>query len=196
MREVLPKSVKVGYNVKKKEVRFSFRWVLADTEIQLSGRIILMKHQNQPITILGVSLKAIVVISVFLALLTIVFSPIDFHSLSDHYLKLNQFTGGNEIEDLPRNTHIEATPDMIADAIKELKNEKKQEIEQPSTTANTARYYYIVELQSGGDLEASDVQISPDSVTIISQQGITTVLPRSSVTDVRRFRLPDIQQSQ
>ena len=153
-----------------------------------------MKHQNQPITILGVSLKAIVVISVFIALLTIVFSPVDFRSLSDHYLKLNQVTGSNEKEDLPRNTHIEATPNMIADAIKEIQYEKKQEIEQTSNITKTARYYYVVELQSGGDLEASNVQISPESVTIISQQGITTVLPRSSVTDVRRYRLPDIQQ--
>ena len=148
-----------------------------------------MARKNRPFTILGIPIKATVVTVVFIIILAAAIDPFELISPLEELTKAppSDHSSFDETEDV----HIEATPEMISKAIKELKNNKRQEYEVLEEDLN-ARYYYIVELQNGGDLEASDVLIKPDAITIISQTGIETTMPRNAIKDIRRYRLPDV----
>ena len=89
-----------------------------------------------------------------------------------------------------KDDHIVATPEMISEAMQELKIKKMQEHETAESQPETFRNYYIIELYSGGDLEASDVVIRPDTVTITSDSGIETIISRNSIKDIRRYQIP------
>ena len=152
-----------------------------------------MKTQNQPITIFGVSLKGIIVTIFFLMVIFVVIDPLEMRS--DISNKLPGLTNYLEPDnhDSKQDSHIDATPEMVSEAMRELRNAKALEHESTTNDQPTDRFFYIVELHNGGDIEASEAKIESESVTIISTSGIETVLPRSSVKDVRRYKLPAIR---
>ena len=148
-----------------------------------------MARKNRPFTILGIPIKATVVTVVFVIILAAAIDPFELISPLKEITK-ETITDSPSLRDT-ENAHIEATPEMISKAIIELENKKRQAHEVIEENDLNARYYYIIELHNGGDLEATDVLIKPDIITIISQTGIETTMPRSAIKDIRRYRLPD-----
>lgn len=149
-----------------------------------------METQNRQFSLFGIPLKLIITCSIFIAFLTIIVDPGEFTSFFDEHM----ITGSSQHrgEDTnQKSKDIVATPDMVSEAINKIKAEKGREVEQSENISPTQRYFYIVELDNGGDIEASDVTIDPNLVTITSTSGIETVIARTAIKDIRRYRLPD-----
>ena len=54
----------------------------------------------------------------------------------------------------------------------------------------TDRFFYVVELISGGDLEGTELTIEPDHVILVSEGGTETTIDRTMVRKIHRFKLP------
>lgn len=153
------------------------------------------ENHHPPLSIFGVPVKPLVIIIIFLVSLLVVFDRFDVDLFENTLISTEQaedtsnapVTGSDSRE-------IVATPEMIAKATKELTAKKLEQIESSTSPMPEDRFYYIIDLKSGGDLEALDVIIKPDSVTISSSNGISTTIPRDSIQEIRRFKLPPVQQ--
>ncbi len=151
-----------------------------------------MEVNHRPLSLLGVSLKKLLAAFVFLSILVVAINPYDITSFFSRALTTvgQKKTGQNH--DYLGDTHITATPEMISAAMKELRADRVREYETGEGSSPPARFFYVIELHDGGDLEATAITIEPDLVTIMSQSGIKTVLPRTAIKKVNRYRLPDI----
>jgi len=152
-----------------------------------------MERQNAPITLFGISLKGMITTLFFLVTLFVVFDPFEFKTMLSEKISLVQKEqrGGNQSE---MDNTIVATPEMISKAMNEIRTNKIPDYEQTDNVSPTDQFFYIVELHNGGDIEASDVTIEPDLVTIVSRSGIQTVIARSTIKKIRRYKLPDPEQ--
>ena len=151
-----------------------------------------MEDRHRPLSLFGVSLKKLLAAFVFLSILVVAINPYDITSFFSRALTTvgQKKTGQNH--DNQRDTHITATPEMISAAMKELRTDRRREYETGEGSSPTDRFFYVIELHDGGDLEAAAITIEPDLVTIMSQSGIKTVLPRTAIKKVNRYKLPDI----
>ena len=154
-----------------------------------------MQRHNQPFTLFGISLKGIITTLVFLVTLFVVFDQLDMKSMFSETISTIQKKQNDETQPGQEDTLV-ATPEMVSKAISEIRASKKRDHEQTDTVSPTDRFFYIVELYNGGDIEASDVTIEPELVTIISKSGIETVIPRTTIKKIRRYKLPDPLQPQ
>ena len=151
-----------------------------------------MDVKHRPLSLFGVSLKKLLAALVFLSILAVAIRPTDITSFFSKLLTPGgqKNTGQNQYHQ--QDTHITATPEMISAAQKELHAERMREYETAENSSPTDRFFYVIELHDGGDLEAAAITIEPDLVTIMSQSGIKTVIPRASVKKVNRYKLPDL----
>lgn len=147
-----------------------------------------MQRQNPPLTLFGISVKGLIAALVFLVTLLVVFDQIDITSMLSDTISLSQKKDANRPG---QEADIVATPEMISKAMNEVRADKKRALEKIETASPTDRFFYIVELSNGGDIEASDVTIEPESVTVFSPSGIETVIPRTTIKKIRRYKLPD-----
>lgn len=151
-----------------------------------------MENQHPPLSLFGVSLKKLLAGIVFFSILVVVINPPDITSFFSQALTTIQ----SEITDQNRtdqqDTHINATSEMISTAMQELRADRMREYETGESSSPTDRFFYLIELHDGGDLEASAITIEAELVTIISQSGIKTVLPRTAIRKINRYKLPDI----
>ena len=147
-----------------------------------------MQRQSPPLTLFGISMKGLITILVFLVTLLAVFNQIDITSMLSETMSLTEKKDDNHSG---QEADIVATPEMISKAMNEVRAGKKRALEKTDTVSPADRFFYIVELNSGGDIEASEVTIEPQSVTIFSQSGIETVIPRTAIKKIRRYKLPD-----
>lgn len=154
-----------------------------------------MERHNQPITVVGVPLKGIITTLVFLTLLFAVFDPFDFQSTISDVVSSSQ-EKEQDADQSRQENNIVATPEMISKAANEIRAEKIADYERSENVSPTDQFFYIVELSNGGDIEASDVTIEPDRVTIVSRSGIETIIPRTTIKNIRRYKLPDQPQPQ
>ncbi len=154
-----------------------------------------MENQHRPLSLLGVSLKKLLAGFVFIAILSIVIEPTDIISFFNQALSTVQPGKTDQNQHDQRDTHIDATPEMISTAIKELRADRMREYETSESSSPTDRFFYVIEIVDGGDLEASSITIEPELVTIISQSGIKTVLPRTAIRKINRYKLPDITRA-
>jgi len=152
-----------------------------------------MERQNPPITLFGIPLKGMITTLFFLVTLFVVVDPLDFKTMFSDKISLVQKEQHGEYQSEKDNT-IVATPEMISKAMNEIRTNKILDYEQTDNVSPTDRFFYIVELHNGGDIEASDVTIEPDLVTIVSRSGIQTVIARSTIKKIRRYKLPDPEQ--
>lgn len=152
------------------------------------------KHTS-PRSIFGVPIKPLIIILIFLISLLIVFDRFDINLfLSKTISKKTSEDTSSQSETGSADREIVATPEMIAKATKEVTAEKLEQIESSKSPMAEDRFYYIIDLKSGGDLEAMDVIIKPESVTISSSNGISTTIPRDSIKGIHRFKLPPIEE--
>jgi hypothetical protein len=154
-----------------------------------------MQRHNQPVTLFGISLKGLITALVFLVTLFVVFDQVDMKSMFSETISSIQKKQNDDNQPGHEDTLV-ATPEMVSKAISEIRASKKHDHEKTDTVSPTDRFFYIVELYNGGDIEASDVTIEPELVTIISKSGIETVIPRTTIKKIRRYKLPDPVQPQ
>ena len=83
---------------------------------------------------------------------------------------------------------------MLEGAMQSVQLEKLAELESRDPTTPTNRFFYIVELHSGGDLEGVDLTIEPDQVTLVSAGGTETTIARTAIKDIKRFKLPPLKE--
>lgn len=153
------------------------------------------ENHSPPLSIFGVPIKPLIITIIFLISLLIVFDRFDINLfLSKTISKITSENTPSQSETGSADSEIVATPEMIAKATKEVTAKKLEQIETSKSPMAEDRFYYIIDLKSGGDLEAMDVIIKPDSVIISSSNGISTTIPHDSIKDIRRFKLPPVQQ--
>ncbi len=150
-----------------------------------------MENQHRPLSLLGVSLKKLLAGFVFLSILIVVIKPTDITSFLNQTLSTIQPEKADRNQYDQRDTHIDATPEMISAAIQELRADRMRKYETSESSSPTDRFFYVIELLDGGDLEATSVTIEPDLVTIISESGIKTVVSRTAIKKINRYKLPD-----
>lgn len=141
-----------------------------------------------PAAIFGIRIKSIFIVLVFLAVLLTVLNWSEISSLLD--------SAGNLAEDSHEQPKNENGPDIVVDkamlskAIQEVQTEKLEEMETSDGSIPTDRFFYIVELVSGGDLEGVDLTIEPDQVILVSEGGTSTTINRTDVKKIHRHKLP------
>ncbi len=149
-----------------------------------------MTEPAQPITVFSIPVKPVLFLAV---IATIVLTDIDYRRITESYEML-PFTRQHGPESEQPSTavpvDIVATPEMIARARQKIESARHDERENAPHPAATDRFYYIVELFSGGDLESVELTIRPDRVILTSASGIKTVIDRRSVKNIQRIKLP------
>lgn len=83
---------------------------------------------------------------------------------------------------------------MLEEAMLNVQVERLAELESRDATIPTNRFFYIVELHSGGDLEGTELTIEPDQVTLVSEGGTETTIERTAIKDIKRFTLPPLEE--
>jgi hypothetical protein len=139
-----------------------------------------------PRTILGIPLKALLVVIILLLGLFAVFDRLDVNDIVAPFRPAVDTADENQ---RGASKNIVATPEMIKQATRELQGEKLKNLESTENSLPTDRFFYVVELLNGKDLEAVELTIKPDSVTIISAGGIKTTIARAAVKEIKRFKL-------
>jgi hypothetical protein len=149
-----------------------------------------MENYHRPLSLFGIPLKKLLAGIIFFSVLLAAINPSELKSFFKR-VTTNQIDSENSHPEQDAS-HIIATDEMISKAIKELSGNRIQTYEQPGSNSSTDRLFYVIELHDGGDLQASSVLIEPDLVTVISQSGIKTILPRTTIKKISRYTLPDI----
>ncbi|BDD86243.1 hypothetical protein [Desulfofustis limnaeus] len=144
-----------------------------------------MNEPAPPLTIIGVPVKAAVVLTVFLFSLlfevpatwrTVLTSPPDRHTaLWLHATKSKT-----------PETELVVTAEMLDRVTREMATRQVQDHEQTTSESDRA-YLYYVELASGGSLVVPHLTIQPDRLILTSASGIRTEIPREAVTTIRRL---------
>lgn len=151
------------------------------------------KDESGPWALFGIRVKTIVIFIIFITLLLVAINRSEIKTLL-------QMTGIGESPtpsatidsaiDSESENHIVVDQEMLQEAMKNVQVEKLSELESGDQTIPTDRFFYIVELQSGGDLEGIDLTIEADHVTLISDGGTETKIKRTAVKEIKRFKLP------
>ena len=84
---------------------------------------------------------------------------------------------------------IVVNEEMLSKAIREVQRAKLEQMEDGDGSTPTDRFFYVVELASGGDLEGVDLTIEADHVILVSEGGTRTTIKRTDVTDIQRYKL-------
>ncbi len=154
------------------------------------------KKDTGPLSIFGIRIKTLFVLLIFIALLLIVINRSEMDSLLQTTgIKNNPApvaTESNNPSD--RENHLVVDEEMLSKAMKEVQVKKLTELESQDSTMPTDRFFYVVELHSGGDLEGTDLTIEADHVVLVSEGGTQTRLKRTAVKDIHRFKLPPTKE--
>lgn len=158
----------------------------------------MQQDESGPRTILGIRIKAIVVLLVFLTVLMVVLNRSEIESLLlktgiDKSLQFSR-TVDQDASQSGEN-HIVVDQKMLEEAIREVQMEQLGRIESGDAATPTDRFFYIIELHGGSDLEGVDLVIDPDYVTIVSEGGTETTVERAMVREIKRFKLPPSQEN-
>lgn len=150
------------------------------------------EEQRPPRTILKIPLRPLVIIIVVLAGLFIVAGPLDLEDFRDSLIspKPDDKSASKDTSS-GEQKEIVATQEMIKKAAEEVQAEKFKALESTETIRPTDRFFYIIELVNGDDLESTNITIKPETVIITSAGGTVTTIPRSSVKNISRFRLKE-----
>lgn len=147
------------------------------------------KKSTGPAAIFGIRIKSIVVGSMFLIALLAVINRDELLALFDRDNFIEQ-TSQDQTGQNVEERDIVVDQQMLSDAVQQVQAEKLAELESNSSSIPTDRFFYIVELVSGGDLEGIDLTIEPDQVILISEGGTSTTINRADVRDIQRYKLP------
>ncbi len=151
------------------------------------------RDDSGPLAIFGIRIKTIVVLAVFGALLLVAVNRSEIESLLRSSVTAPQQPGSSTETAEDRATeqnHLVVDQEMLTTAMREVQIEKLAELESKDSTVPTDRFFYVVELVSGGDLEGVDLTIEPDQVILISEGGTKTTIDSTSVKKIHKYKLP------
>jgi hypothetical protein len=153
---------------------------------------IMYEEESPPLAIFGVRIKTIVVLMLISVILLVAVNRSEIESLlqrvpiGEQQHKNITDQGDHSSED----NHLVVDQEMLARAMQEVQVKKLTELESGDSILPTDRFFYVVELVSGGDLEGIELTIEPDYVTLVSEGGTRTTIERGMVRKIHRFKLP------
>lgn len=149
-------------------------------------------EDSPPRSIFGIRIKTILVLLLFCIIVLAAINRSEIESLLQSLPigEQQQTKVADGTDDNADVNHLIVDQEMLAKAMQEVQVEKLTTLESGDSTKPTDRFFYIVELVSGGDLEGVELTIEPDSVTLISEGGTTTTIKRAMVSKIHRFKLP------
>jgi len=140
-----------------------------------------------PTSLFGIRVKSIIFCIIIAASILIVIDPLNIRQLLSPFIPSNV---NEQVQPEPQDREIIATPEMISKAVSTLLKERSLEHEATDPVSSADRYFYIIELTNGGDLEADNLTIKPGHVTITAATGVETVIPRNTIKNIRKYKLP------
>ena len=150
------------------------------------------EEESPPLTIFGVRLKTILVLAVISLIVLVAVNRSEIESLLRRVpigeQQNTELKGEND--DKSDGNHLVVDQEMLARAMQEVQVKKLSELESGDSLIPTDRFFYVVELVSGGDLEGIELTIDPDYVTLVSEGGTKTTIERTMVSKIHRFKLP------
>jgi hypothetical protein len=157
-----------------------------------------MKEEDSgPRSLFGIRIKTLIIFIVCAALLLVVINRSEIDSLlqqSGLDKALAPPAGIESTADSKNSGDIVVDRQMLEEAMQRVHLEKLAELESRDSTIPTNRFFYIVELHSGGDLEGIDLTIEPDQVILVSAGGTETKIGRAAIKDIKRFKLPPLEE--
>jgi hypothetical protein len=152
-----------------------------------------MKNEGSaPLSIFGIRIKTVIILMLFLALLLVAVNRSEIESLLSSSGKALQqkADSSQETDEQPGDNHIVVDQEMLTRAMQEAQVKKLTELESQDSTLPTDRFFYVVELVNGSDLEGVDLTIEADYLTLVSEGGTETTIKRTMVSRIQRFKLP------
>lgn len=158
-----------------------------------------MKNEySPPRSIFGIRIKTIVVLALFCSVVLVAVNRSEIKSLLKSLpigeQKRSEIADG--MDENANSNHLVVDQEMLARAMQEVQVEKLTELESGDSTIPTDRFFYVVELVSGGDLEGVELTIEPDTVTLVSEGGTKTTIERTMVSKIHRFKLPPSSETE
>ena len=148
-------------------------------------------EDSPPRSIFGIRIKTILVLVLFSIIVLAAVNRSELESLLKSIpIGEQQQNGADGINENADSNHLEVDQEMLARAMQEVQVDKLTELESGDSTIPTDRFFYVVELVSGGDLEGTELTIEPDQVTLVSKGGTKTTIERTMVSKIHRFKLP------
>ena len=158
-----------------------------------------MKNEHSPPrSIFGIRIKTIVVLTLFSSVVLVAVNRSEIESLLKR-LPIGEQQRSEVADGMDESTnsnHLVVDQEMLARAMQEVQVEKLTELESGDSTIPTDRFFYVVELVSGGDLEGVELTIEPDYVTLVSEGGTKTTIERTMVSKIHRFKLPPSSETE
>ena len=147
------------------------------------------QNNRPPLSIFGIRLRAILFVLVFLVVLLSLYNPHRLQQSFQGFLKNNehQHDSTSPPAAVP-DGEIVATPEMISKAVRQVHEEQARKY-QSGQEAVVKVNYYLVNLADGGSIEAESISIKPDQVTVVTAQGVKTVIPRENITKIIQLKL-------
>ncbi|MGA7279463.1 MAG: hypothetical protein WBW79_16105 [Desulfocapsaceae bacterium] len=145
--------------------------------------------QKQPLAAFGVRVKTIIVLVLFGCLLFLVIDISDISRLAERFYGDHQAKDQTSSLPMP-GEDIVVDQEALSEAMQQVYLQKLAEIEQAESSEPTDRFFYIIEIVGGSDLEAVDITIEPDQVIMLSAGGTETTINRSLVKKIHRIKLP------
>ena len=155
-------------------------------------------EDSPPRSIFGIRIKTILVLVLFSVIVLAAVNRSEIESLLKSLpiggQQKNKVAGGmNETAD---SNHLVVDKEMLDKAMQEVQVEKLAKLESGDSAIPTDRFFYVVELVSGGDLEGIELTIEPDYVTLVSEGGTKTTIERTMVSKIHRFKLPPSSENE
>ena len=148
-------------------------------------------EDSPPRSIFGIRIKTILVLVLFSIIVLAAVNRSELESLLKSIpIGEQQQNGADGINENADSNHLVVDQEMLARAMQEVQVDKLTELESGDSTIPTDRFFYVVELVSGGDLEGTELTIEPDQVTLVSEGGTKTTIERTMVSKIHRFKLP------
>lgn len=155
-------------------------------------------NDSAPYSIFGIRVKTLIIVLLFAACLLVVVNRSEMESLLQTTTidGVQDSTPAGQNGPQPGAPHLEVDEEMLSRAMQEVQVEKLSQLESQNSSTPTDRFFYVIELVSGGDLEGIDLKIEPDHVILESEGGTETTISRTAIKKIHRFKLPPSQESQ
>lgn len=161
-------------------------------------RLYMDYEESPPLSIFGIRIKTILIVLLFITMVLVAVNRSEIESLL-HNLGISELQKTERSEDtgtISEDSHIVVDQEMLSKAMQEVHVEKLTELESQDSTTPTDRFFYVLEIVNGGDLEGIDLTIEPDYVTIVSEGGTKTTIKRTMVRKIHRFKLPPSSETE
>lgn len=155
-------------------------------------KLSMKKEESAPLALFGIRIKTLITLLLFIAIVLAAVNRNELASLLTSLKNAAQQETDISLEKANKTeeNHLIVDQEMLSKAMQEVQVQKVMEFEAGDSTIPTDRFFYVVELVSGGDLEGIELTIEPDAVILVSEGGTETTIERTMVSKIHRFKLP------